>query len=390
MKTYRQLKAIKEPGMYRVDTTLYLRVTKTGGKAWVQRLMLNGKRTDLGLGSFKFVSSTEARAAAFENLKAARIEGRDPVAEKRRERLPTFEHAARLTWESLKPSWKDSKHTERWIRTLEKHAFPKIGTMRVNTITRGDVLALLMPIWTETPEIARRLRMKLKATFQYCQAHDWIDLNPAGEVIDGALPKLPAVKAHYRALDHREVRAALDTIEQSKAGQSAKLAFEFLVLTAARSGEVRGARWQEIDQETREWRIPAAKMKAKREHRIPLSVAVLEVLDKARILNDGSDLIFPSATRPGKELSDMTLTKILRDNGLAKKTTAHGFRTSFRSWCADTGKDRELAEAALSHVVGGVEGSYQRSDMINRRRALMQSWAGYVTGQSADVVELRA
>ena len=141
--------------MYRVDQTLYLRVTKTGAKAWVQRLTVNGRRTDLGLGSFKFVSSTEARALAFENLKAARVEGRDVIAEKRRAKLPTFEHAARLTWESLKPSWKDGRHTARWIRTLEKHAFPAIGNLRVNEIKRGDVLALLMPIWTKTPEIAR-------------------------------------------------------------------------------------------------------------------------------------------------------------------------------------------------------------------------------------------
>ena len=230
--------------------------------------------------------------------------------------------------------------------------------------------------------------MKMRSVFQYCQAHDWIDVNPAGEVIDGALPKLPNVKAHYRALDHREVRAVLDCIDQSKAGQSAKLAFRFLILTAARSGEVRGARWQEIDQETREWRIPGEQMKSGKLHRVPLSPAALDTLEKARILNDGSDLIFPSATRPGKELSDMTLTKILRDNGLSKRTTVHGFRTSFRSWCADTGKDRELAEAALSHVVGGVEGSYQRSDMIDRRRRLMASWADYLTGQSADVVKI--
>ena len=389
MKTYRQLKAITKPGIHRAGETLYLRVQKTGAKSWIQRLVIDGRRTDIGLGSFKYVSLTEARALAYDNLKAARVHRRDPLAEKRRVLLPTFEHAARLTWESLKPSWKDGKHAERWIRTLEKHAFPAIGNLRVNEIKRGDVLALLMPIWTKSPEIARRLRMKMRAVFQYCQAHDWIDVNPAGEVIDGALPKLPNVKAHYRALDHREVRSALDVIGQSNAGQSAKLAFRFLVLTAARSGEVRSATWDEIDKDRREWRIPGEKMKSGKPHRIPLSDAALEALEKTRILSDGSDLIFPSSTRPGKELSDMTLTKILRDNGLSKKTTVHGFRTSFRSWCADSGKDRELAEAALSHVVGGVEGSYQRSDMIERRRALMQSWADYLHGQSAKVVAIR-
>lgn len=388
MKTHRELKAITKPGFYNAGNTLYLSVKKNGAKSWIQRLVINGKRHDMGLGSFKFVSLAEARAKAFENQKGARLDGRDPLAEKRRIKLPTFKKAAMLTWESLKPGWKDGKHTERWIRTLEKHAFPKIGSIPVDQITRGDVLTLLMPIWTETPEIARRLRMKLKATFQYCQAHDWIDVNPAGEVIDGALPKLPNVKKHYRALDYREVPAALDTIEKSKAGQSAKLCFRFLILTGLRSGESRGLRWSEYDQETQEIRIPGERMKTGKPFRVPLSAAALDVLEQARILNDGSDLIFPSATRPGNELSDMTLTKILRDNCLSKKTTVHGFRTALRSWCAATGKDRELAEAALSHVVGGVEGSYQRSDMIERRRRLMEQWASYLTGQSADVVAL--
>ena len=386
--TYAEAKALKKPGFYSMGDTLYLRVGYGEGKSWIQRLTIDGKRHDIGLGSFKLVTLAEARDMAFENRKAARIQKRDPLAEKRRAKLPTFKRAAIQTWEALQPSWKDGKHTQRWIRTLEKYAYPAVGDMRINKIGREDVLRILTPLWTKRPEIARRLRMKMKQTFTWAQAHGFIEHNVAGEMIDGALPAMPAVKEHYRALPYQDVPAALDTIEKSRAGIAAKLAFRFLVLTAARSGEVRGATWDEIDLEAANWTLKAGRMKGGKAHRIPLSDAALAVLEQVRILDDGSGLIFPSTHRPGKELSDMTLLKVLRDNGLADRTTVHGFRSAFRDWCADTGKPREIAEAALAHVVGGVEGAYFRSDMIERRRLVMDQWAAYLTGAGADVVQL--
>ena len=389
MKSYRELKAITKPGFYNAGDTLYLSVKPTGAKSWIQRLVIDGKRRDIGLGSFRLVTLAEARAKAFENQKAARIDGRDPLAEKRRDKLPTFKQASIQTWEALKPRWRDGKHTQRWIRTLEKHAFTAMGDMRINRVGREDVLRVLTPLWTTRPEIARRLRMKMKQTFTWAQAHGFIENNPAGEMIDGALPSMPAVKEHYRALPYRDVTAALDTIEKSETGNAAKLAFRFLVLTAGRSGEVRNVKWTEINFTDRFWQVPADRMKSKRNHRVPLSDAALAVLEQARMLNDGSDLIFPSPTRPGKPLSDMTFTKILRDNDLADRATVHGFRSSFRDWCADTGKPRELSEMALAHVVGGVEAAYFRSDLFDRRRLLMDQWAAYVTGTAADVVQLR-
>ena len=387
--SYSKAKAITEPGFYRADDTLYLRVSKTGAKSWVQRLVVDGKRREIGLGSFRLVTLTDARMKAIENQRAARVDGRDPLAERRRVKLPTFEQAAMQTWEALKPRWRDGKHTQRWIRTLEKYAFPLIGDIRINKIGREDVLSVLTPLWTKRPEIARRLRMKMKQTFTWAQAHGFIEHNVAGEMIDGALPSMPAVKAHYRALPYQEVPAVLEAIENSRAGIAAKLAFKFLVLTATRSGETRGATWDEIDLEAANWTIKAGRMKGGKAHRIPLSAAALAVLEQARVLDDGSGLVFPSSHRPGKELSDMTLTKLLRDNGLAGRATVHGFRSSFRDWCADTGKPREIAEAALAHVVGGVEGAYFRSDMIERRRLVMEGWAAFVTGAGADVVRLR-
>ena len=208
------------------------------------------------------------------------------------------------------------------------------------------------------------------------------------EAIDGALPRMPAVKAHLRALPHREVASALDTVADSRASLTAKLALRFLVLTAARTVEVRGATWDEIDIDARVWRIPGERMKAGQEHRVPLSTAALATLQQARALDDGSGLVFPSPVRRGCQMSNMTLTKVLRDTGLAERATVHGFRSSFRDWCAETGKAREVAEAALAHTVGGVEGAYFRSDLFERRRRLMDAWAAYVTGEDATVVAL--
>ena len=387
IKTYAEAKAIKKLGFYRAGDTLYLRVGNNGSKSWIQRLTIGINRCDIGLGSFKLVTLAEARDMAFENRKEARIHKRDPRAEKRKAKMPTFEQTAKKTWEALKPSWRNAVHTKNWRQIMEKYAIPVIGSTPIDKLGRKDVLKILTPLWTKRPETARRLRQKMRATFRWAQAHGFIESNPAGEMIDGALPKQRVVKEHFRALPYRDVAGALETIERSGM-TTAKLALRILVLTAARSGEVRAATWDEIDLENRTWTVPAEKMKTNRAHRVPLSDAALAVLNQARILADGSGLVFPSSMRPGKSMSDMTLTKVLRDNGIADLATVHGFRSSFRDWCADTGKPREIAEAALAHVVPGVEGAYFRSDLFERRRLLMEQWAAYLTGAGADVVRL--
>ena len=228
------------------------------------------------------------------------------------------------------------------------------------------------PGWSDRspPPAAKR------AALRWCWAHGYVSENVAREGIDGALPAMPAVKAHFRALPYQEVAAALETVDGSKASKAAKLCLRFLILTAARSGEAR------------EWRIPGERMKGGAGHRVPLSDAALVVLERARALDDGSGLIFPSPLRPGRPLSPMTLTKILRDRGLAEWATVHGFRSAFRDWCAETGKPREVAEAALAHTVAGIEGAYFRSDLFARRRALMDQWAAFLAGTDANVVRL--
>ena len=223
---------------------------------------------------------------------------------------------------------------------------------------------------------------------RWCWAHGYVEQNVAGEGIEGALPAMPNVKEHFRALPYREVAAALTTVEKSRASKAVKPCLRFLILTAARSGEVRGATWAEIDLEAREWRVPGERMKGGREHRVPLSDAARDVLARARGLEDGSGLVFPSPTRTGRPLSNMTLTKILCDEGLADRAPVHGFRSAFRDWCAETGKPREIAEAGLAHTVGGVEGAYFRSDLYARRRVLMDQWAAFLTGTETKVVRL--
>ena len=381
------VRGLTKPGRHGDGGTLFLNIAPGGSKSWIQRLAIDGKRHDIGLGGFPLVTLREAREAAFENRRLAR-RGGDPLAAKRRTRAPTFREAAERTFEANRARWRNNKTTSNWLRGMAKRVLPVLGEMRVDAIGREDVLRILTPIWTDKPEIARKLRGRIRAVLAWAQAHGHVEHNVAGEAIDGALPAMPAVKTHFRALPHPEVAAALDVVTASRASLSAKACLRFVVLTACRSGEARLSSWGEVDLEARTWRVPASRMKGGAEHRVALSEAALAVLESVRPLRDRSDLVFPSPTRPGKTLSDMTLTKVLRVTGLAGRATVHGFRSSFRDWCADTGKPREIAEAALAHTVGGVEGAYFRSDLFERRRRLMGQWAAYVTGNRGKVVRL--
>ena len=361
-----------------------MRVAPGGSKQWVQRIVINGKRRDLGLGGFPLRGLAEARDIAFENRRAARLEGRDPLAEKRRSALPTFAEATERFHAANKAKWRSEKHAKNWIQIVSKYALPVIGERRVDEITREDILEILTPLWSKKSETAKRLRRFIRSVFSWAMAHGFRDDDPADDRISGALPKTPKVKNHFRALDYRKIGEALEIVDASGASMSAKLALRFLILTAARSGEIRGASWDEIDLDARTWRIPGDRMKSGKEHRIPLCDEALATLEKARPLSGGEGVIFLSPMKAGRPLSDMALTKMLRDLGLAEKATIHGMRSAFRDWCAESGAPRELAEAALAHVVDGIEGSYFRSDLFERRRELMAAW-GSVRGALIDI-----
>ena len=384
--TVAKVRAITQRGMHGDGGTLYLCVAPGGSRNWIQRVTIAGKRCDIGLGGFPLVSLAEARERAFENRKLARAGG-DPLAAKRRAKVPTFRDAARQTFDANRPRWRNAKVAANWMQQMERHAFPRIGDRPVDQIGRDEILRILTPIWTSRPETARKVRQRIRATLSWAQAHGFIEHNVAGEAISGALPAMPAVAEHFRALPFREVPAALEAVYASAASQSAKLCFRFTILAAARSGETRGATWDEINMDAADWRIPASRMKAGTEHRVPLSDPALAVLEQARPLRDKSGLVFPSPSRAGRPLSDMTLTKLLRSVGLAERATVHGFRSAFRDWAAEcTNAPNTVMELSLAHAVGSsVEQAYARSDLIEKRRALMRRWAYFVTGTGADV-----
>ena len=387
--TAAKVKALTKPGMHHDGRGLYLRVAPGGSKGWMLRATIDGRRRDIGLGGYPAVSLAKARQFA-DAHRLAVAEGRDPLAEKRRAKMPTFGEATIKVHEANLPRWKNGKHTDQWINTLRSYAFPVIGNLRLDRITRRDVLAVLTPIWTAKPETARRVRQRIRTILKWAQAHGYVEHNSAGEAIDGALPLMPRVKAHFRALHYAEVPAALVTVDASPASMAAKLCLRFLILTAARSGEARGALWSEIDLDAREWRIPAERMKGGAEHRVPLSDAAVAVLEQARPLSGSEGPIFPSPMKPGQPMSDMTLTKVLRSAGLAQYATVHGFRSSFRDWAAErTNAPHAVMERALAHAVAdAVEAAYARSDLIEKRRVLMQAWADFVAGGGATVVSL--
>ena len=385
----RKVRALTVPGRYGDGGTLHLVVSPRGTKSWVQRITIDGRRHDIGLGGWPVVSLAMARDRAFANRRAI-ADGRDPLARKRRPKTPTFREASERALEANRPRWRNAKTTDNWVATMDKYVHPVFGDRPVDRIGREDVLRVLTPLWTVKPAIGRKVRQRIRATLAWAQAHGHVEHNLAGDAIDGALPSLPAVKAHFRALPYREVGAALETIAASRASVSARACLRFVVLTACRSGEARLAAWDEIDLEAREWRIPESRMKTGIEHRVPLTDAALDVLESVRPLRGPANLLFPSPSRPAKTLSDMTLTKVLRDTGLADRATVHGFRSAFRTWASErTSVPHAVCEMALAHRVGSdVERSYARSDLFDKRRGLMDQWATYVTGGSAKVVRL--
>lgn len=378
--TATKVRTLNKPGRYGDGLGLYLNVTPSGSKSWVQRIVIDGRRRDIGLGRYPDVALVDARHLAAAN-RTAITKGLDPVVEKRRASVPTFSDAARQTHQANLPRWRNQRHASSWFQTLERHAFPILGNMPVDRIVKSDVLAVLTPIWSVRQETARRVRQRIRTVMQWAMAHGFIEYNPAGEAIDGALPPMPKLKAHLRALPYTEVAQALGVVEESRTSLAAKLCLRFTILTAARSGEARGALWNEVDFERALWVVPAKRMKGGLEHRIPLSNSALAVLKEALELRDGSDLVFPSPTGTGRPLSDMTLTKVLRATGLADRATVHGFRSSFRDWAAEcTPTAHAVMELALAHRVGSsVEQAYARSDLLSQRRGLMDAWDDFLT-----------
>ena len=364
------------PGRYCDGQGLYLYVQSSGARSWVQRLVIHGRRRDIGLGSVALVPLADAREKALVNRKLAR-EGGDPLAEKRRaESMPTFADAARRVLEQKRAGWRDGRHPQSWWASLERYALPRIGARPVSDVTSAEVFDVLTPIWHAKAQTARRVRERIRGVLEWAVAMELRNDNPCDRIGSVLGPQHVAVE-HMRALPHQDAAAAVAKVRASVAAPVVKLAFEFLVLTAARWGEVREAVWTEIDVAAAVWTIPASRMKAKRPHRIPLPGRAVEILDAVRTLGNGP-LVFPG--RNGAPLAEKRLRRLLQRQGIA--AVPHGFRSTFRDWAAEeTNHRREVVEAALAHVVGNkVEAAYARSDLFERRRQLMDDWAVYLSG----------
>ncbi len=381
------VRTVKEPGKYFDGHGLFLRVQKNGARQWVQRITIRGKRSELGLGNPSLVSLADARETALENRKLAQAGG-DPIqARKEAKAVLNFEDAAQAVYDLHRPTWRNAKHAAQFLSTLKTYVYPEIGKLRVTEITTADILNVLSAIWTEKPETAKRVLQRINTVMNWVIAQGWRKDNPANHVAQ-ALPKQNHVKVPRKALPYNDVAGCIEAIKNSSASVSTKLALEFLILTASRSGEVRNATWSEFDLDKAEWLIPSERMKASRPHRVPLVARSLALLEQAKANSGTSSYVF-AGTKPHKPLSDMTLSKLVKELGF--NVDVHGFRTSFRTWAQEqTNLPREVAEAALAHTIKDkAEAAYARSDLFEKRRKMMDSWASYLASRTGEVVAVK-
>lgn len=410
------LKRLAKPGLYPDGGGLHLQVTGAGGRSWVFRYWVSGRERRMGLGPLQMVSLAEARDAA-ERARRLRVQGIDPLEERRggqvvnraepysaapsapepAQLVPdrpmtalTFEVAVAAYIDGNRAAWRSEKHAKQWTSTLTTYAFPHIGSLALDEIETKHVLAAVQPIWVEKSETASRVRGRIEAVLDWATAQGHRSgENPARwkghlEMILPAKSKVAPV-THHPALPFSEMPAFMKRLAGVN-GVAAR-ALEFTILTAARTGEVIGAEWGEIDLTSRLWTVPAGRMKGKKEHRVPLSSQAVAILNgaKERAVNRGAGVlsgpVFPGM-REGKGLSNMSLLKVLKTMNRRDLTT-HGFRSAFRDWAAEaTGYSSEIVEMALAHTIANrVEAAYRRGDLLEKRRNLMEDWAIACTGQ---------
>lgn len=382
-----EVRRLVKPGMHAVGTVagLYLLVKPTGARSWVLRTMIGKRRAELGLGGYPTVTQAMAYERAREALDQIR-KGNDPAAERRASRKTvewTFKKTALAYIAAHRAGWRNPKHASQWENTLETYAYPVFGDKHVRDVTKGDVLAVIEPIWTSKNETAVRVRSRIELVLAYAMQREYRPEgpNPArwrGN-LDMALPAAAKVSKveHFEAVPVDEAFAFMQRLKAA-AGMGAR-ALEFAILTASRTGAVRAATWDEIDLAGAVWTVPGLKMKSGRPHRVPLStwaLDLLQALPRFEVLDGEPDLVFPGAK--GKPLSDMSLTAVMRRMGMT--AVPHGFRSTFSDWCAErTATPAEVREMALAHAVGDkTEEAYRRGDLFDKRRELMSLWAKFL------------
>lgn len=366
-----------KPGRHGDGAGLYLLVSPTGAKSWMIRIQQNGKRRDIGLGSVAALSLSEARQRAVDLRKHA-LNGRDPIAERDRDKrpTPTFKEAVKSTHAALKKGWVE-KNAAAFLTSLETYAYPTLGNLQVDTIEAGHIRDMLEPIWTIKPELARKVRTRVGQVLNFSHSKGWRATEAPGRSITVGLSKQPAGK-NFKAMPYAAVPAFVRSL-RSAAATVGRQALLFQILTAARPGEVRAARWGQIDVEGRDWNRPADTMKGGEAHTVTLNAAAVALLEEVRggRTTKPDELIF--AGQRGAMLSNMTMNKVLRSAGQAYD--AHGFRSSFRDWAAEKMPDvpDPVAEAALAHAVPDmVVRAYKRTSFVEMRRGLLEAWGAYV------------
>ena len=392
LKSARSVETVTEIGYHRCDRGLYLQVAGSGTKSWLFRYKspVTAKQREMGLGSLNLVSLASARDIAVECRRQV-LSGLDPLEERGRvkrvrlleqARSITFQEAAEQCIASKKPEWKNAKHAQQWANSLTTYAYPVFGTLSVSDLDTDLVLKAIEPIWISKAETASRVRQRIETVWDWARARKYVEgENPArlrGH-IDKILAKTAKVKRvkHHAAVPYKQIATFIIKLRGRK-GSSA-LAMEFMILTAARTGEVRGARWQEIDFTTKVWTIPADRMKAGKEHRVPICKRALEILNSIKSNRNPDEFVFPG-WKTGTGLSDGAMLALLRkmDEG---PYTPHGFRSTFRDWAAEEAHQfsNETIELALAHTIKNkAEAAYRRGDQLERRRELMQTWDTFI------------
>ncbi|EPX80252.1 tyrosine-type recombinase/integrase [Litoreibacter arenae] len=372
---------------------LYLVVDPSGARRWIVRVVVKGQknkkgaplRTDFGLGGADLVTINQARERALEYRRMAK-QGLNPRFNDQRE-IPTFEEFAQQVHIDRMPIWKNAKHGQQWINTLRDYAFPKIGRMPVDSIDQPEILMCLSPIWTEKHETARRLAQRIKTVLDVAKSKGLRSgENPVTAIKEGkVLPKVVAKPKHHKAMHWQDVPAFYAELRGRNA--MAAKALMFTCLTGSRTGEVLGMRWEELDLEARVWTCPAERMKTGDDHRVPLTDEMLAILEPLRRME--SEVVFEGQKRH-KPLSNMSMLMLLRRMEV-EGVTVHGFRSTFRDWASEVANaPREVAEMSLAHKVGSdVERAYARSDLLDKRRILMERWSAFVSGRNSKIVHLR-
>jgi integrase len=397
-----KVRSVSKPGMHADGGNLWLHVSPTGVKSWIFRYMLHGRSRDMGIGPLHTVGLAEAR----ERARVARqlvLDAVDPIEHRNADReakrvavasAVTFETAATQYIRSHEAGWKGgADHARTWRQTLVAYVYPVIGKLPVAAVDTGHVTKILEPIWTTVPTAAAKTRARIEAILDFARVRGWRDgANPAAWKghLSEILPSTEKVRAtrHHAALAWREIAVFMEDLKKRQTVSS--LALRFLILTAARPSEACEAEWSEVDIDHALWTVPAARMKAEREHRVPLSSEALAVLRELEPMRQtGTAFVFPGLK--GKPLSRFAMGHLMQ-RVMGRTETVHGFRSTFRDWCGDHNVPADIAEASLAHAAGDATVvAYARSDLLERRRRLMQQWGEFCSRAfvAGEVVELR-